>query len=445
MFFIMLVLGLLAVINPLLVVALPVAIGFLVCVVNPNIGIYALMAMLFLVPVTINAGWPGQTTTYVFFAALALSLGGRLSRAIRGTQSLVDSSAVLLLLLPIALAGVVHGVGTGEWLTHTRPLVVLVFVAWHVRAEGRLDPERLRRVAIMLAWAAPALLLLAAYQRVSGSWPVLDTFASSKSYTSKGDPSRTAAIMGHPILYGAYCMVAAVISAALRPQRWRWLLAAALLGLVLSGARSAWIGTAAALIVLLLLHRPKITFWGGYSALLITSVTVLAMIFYPQAINELVSSAVGRLENLTESSSALARNLRVDIAWIQITDTQDTWWWGLGPGALVAYFTVAKVGDNLAATFDNSYLSMWYEYGIISLVAFCIVGLCAILRKGDSAGRVLMLAVAAQIVFFDFYQWPLMIGAVALAGGLRATSSPGAAAESEPAGSPNNYYSLAKS
>jgi hypothetical protein len=415
----LLILGILAMFNPLLAVTVPLGIGFLVCMFRPSIGIYVLMALLFFVPVTINAGWPGQTTTYVFFAALALALGGRLSRAMTGKQSLADSSAILLLLLPIVLVGFIHGTAVGAWLTATRPLIVLVVVAWHVRAEVRLAPERLRSVAVMLAWAAPALLLLAAYQRIAGSWPVLDEFATSKSYTSRGDPSRTAAIMGHPILYGAYCMVTAVIVAALRPKWWKWLLAAALLGLVLSGARSAWIGTAAALLVLLAMHRPRITFWGWYSALLLACATLLAMIFYPQVLNDLVDTAAGRLENLTQSSSALARNLRVDIAWYQISGSGESWWWGLGPGALVEYFSGVQISDNLAATFDNSYLSLWYEYGVVTLAAFAVVALCAIFRRGSSVGRLLMLAIVTQICFFDFYQWPLMIGAIALAAGLR--------------------------
>jgi hypothetical protein len=43
----------------------------------------------------------------------------------------------------------------------------------------------------------------------------------------------------------------------------------------------------------------------------------------------------------------------------------------------------------------------------------------AILRKGGLLGRLLMLAVGVCIIFFDFYQWPLMIGAIALAVGSR--------------------------
>lgn len=418
------VFGLLAMINPVLVLAVPLAIGFLICIVKPNIGLYALIGMLFFVPVTINAGWPGQTTTYVFYAAMALTLGGRLSRIFKGTQPIGESAAMLWLLLPVALLGVVHGTGVGEWLTVARPLIVLVLVIWHVRAEARLSPERIRRAAVMVAWAAPALALLAIYQRITGSWPILDTFAVSKSYTSRGDPSRTSAIMGHAILYGSYCMVAAVISATLKPKWWKILLAAALVGLILSGARSAWIGAGIALFILLLIRRPKINFWGLYSGLLGSCLVVLAILLYPHAVNEVAAAFTGRLDNLAESSSALARNLRVDLAWRQITDTEDTWWWGLGPGALVLYFTVTKVGDNLAATFDNSYLSMWYEYGVIPLAVFSIVGLVAILRKGATTGRLLMLAVIAQIYFFDFYQWPLMIGAIGLAAGLRHQAVP---------------------
>jgi hypothetical protein len=415
----LLVLGLMALINPLLVVALLVAAGFIACTLKPDIGLYALMAILFFIPVTINAGWPGQTSTYVFFAALALAIGGRLARVLRGEQSISESAWVLWLLLPVALSGVVHGTNIGEWFTVARPLIVLVVVVWHVRAEARLSPERMRRVAVMIAWAAPALVLLAVYQRITGLWPVLDTFASSKSYTSRGDPSRTPAIMGHPIIYGSYCMVAAVISAALKPKQWEMLFAAAFMGLVLSGARSAWIGAAVALLVLLLIRRPKTNFRGLYSGLLVACAVVLAMILFPHAVAEVVASVSGRLENVAESSSALARNLRADLAWRQISDTDASWWWGLGPGSLVAYFTVTKVGDNLAAAFDNSYLSMWYEYGVIPVAIFSIVGLVAILRKGGSTGRLLMLALVAQIIFFDFYQWPLMTGAIALAVGLQ--------------------------
>jgi len=416
---VMLAMGLLALFKPILVLAVPAALAFLYCAVRPSVGLYALVAMLFFTPITINLGWPGQAVTYVFYAALALAVLGRLVRAITRKQRMFEAGWVLWFLLPIMFSGFIHGTSLGDWFTNVKPLLVLVVVSWHVVAEARLDPQRIRRVALMIAWAAPALFLLAAYQRVAGYWPVMDQFAIAKSYTSRGDAARSAAIMGHSILYGGYCMVTALISAVLAPKWWRVLLLASIGGLLLTGARSAWLGAAVALLVVLVVRRPKISFWGLYSGIVGLSLLLVAMIAFPHAVDEVVAAASGRLENFAESQSALARQLRVDLAWGQIAHTEFSWWWGLGPGALVAYFSSTKTKDNLAATFDNSYLTLWYDYGVIPVLLLAIMLLVMVLRPGALLGRVLALGIAVQIIFFDFYQWPLMIGAIALAAGLR--------------------------
>ncbi|WP_285247169.1 O-antigen ligase family protein [Pseudarthrobacter sp. efr-133-R2A-89] len=415
----MLAIAVLAVVKPILVLAVPVVAAFVYFIIRPGAGVYALVGMLFFTPVTINLGWPGQASTYVFYASLALAILGRIVRALTRKQKLSEAAWILLFLLPIMLTGLVHDTSFGGWFTNAKPLLVLVVVSWHVVAEARLDPQRIRRAALMVAWAAPALFLLAAFQRIAGYWPVLDQYAIARSYTSRGDAARSAAIMGHSILYGGYCMVTAVISAVLTPKWWKVLLTVSLGGLLLTGARSAWLAAAVALLIVFVIRRPKISFWGLYAGLLGLCALVLAMTSFPHAVDEVVAAASGRLENFAESASALARQLRVDLAWRQIAHTEFSWWWGLGPGALVAYFTVTKTADNLAATFDNSYLTLWYDYGVIPVVLFAVVLLAMILRKGPMLGRVLTLGIATQILFFDFYQWPLMIGAIALAAGLR--------------------------
>ena len=93
---------------------------------------------------------------------------------------------------------------------------------------------------------------------------------------------------------------------------------------------------------------------------------------------------------------------------------------GLGPGSLQQYFTHHSVSDGLAATFDNSYLSLWHDYGAITLavlVSLLSVGIAR--RSGSPPGRLLLLSTAVSIFFFDFYAWPLMLGVIMLAVGLR--------------------------
>lgn len=162
---------LLALVKPVLALAIPLAVGSIVCVLRPTVGLYLLVALLFFAPVTINLGWPGQATTYVFIGALALAVGGRLGRALSRNQRFLEAGGILWLLIPLALVGVVHGTSPSEWFTHTRPLLVLVVVCWHVVAEARLDPQRLRRVAVIVARAAPALFLMAAHQCIAGYSP----------------------------------------------------------------------------------------------------------------------------------------------------------------------------------------------------------------------------------------------------------------------------------
>lgn len=404
---------------PTLVALGVAALAFIACALKPNVSLYVIFALAFFTPVTISVGLPGLMLTYVFGAILFLCVAGRFVRALTKEQALGTSAGYLLWLVPIVVIGAVHGVGPIALQEAARPLIVLIVLLWHVSAEAKLSPERLRRVALMIAGVAPLLLLLAVYQRAAGYWPVLDELAISPSYKSTGDASRSAAIMGHPILYSAYCMVAITVAIAIR-SKWSTLIwVSAGLGLILSGSRSAWVATALVLALYVIARRPKPTPGGLGIAFVAITVVMAAAVFTPGAVDNVYGTLSGRLNDLAESESALARILRTDLAWQQITDSSETFFLGLGPGALVAYFAQNAVGDNLAKTFDNSYLTLWYEYGFFGAAALSTLVFLTLAHKGAATGKLLIIGVATQIFLFDFYQWPLMLAALALAVALR--------------------------
>lgn len=98
---------------------------------------------------------------------MTLAVGGRLSRVVRGTLGIGDHWPFYGSSFRSRCGGVVQGTAASAWFTDARSLIGLVVVVWHVREEAKLRLGRMRCIALMVAWAAPALVLLAVSQRVA--------------------------------------------------------------------------------------------------------------------------------------------------------------------------------------------------------------------------------------------------------------------------------------
>ena len=226
----------------------------------------------------------------------------------------------------------------------------------------------MRQVARWLAWAGVLIAALAIYQRLTGTWPILDQLATSSAYTSGAGVGRSAGTAGHPIIYGSYCMAMMGVSLALRGRWWLVPFGANGIGLLLSGSRSAWIGIVGGLALWYLTRPRKITAKGVKAALISIGAGAVLLLAGPQVVREVVATAAGRLTNLTGSAAANARYLRSGEAWTGIRESFHSLVFGKGPEAHVRFFQEVGVGDGQAQTFDNSYLTLWYDFGAIGLL-----------------------------------------------------------------------------
>ncbi len=378
-----------------------------------------LLAVMVFVPVTADPGYPVRPVWTVLLVATAIALLGRAYRFDPRAPLASPGLSAMLLPLVATLAALFHWRGPRVLLVALLPFACYAVIVWYVVDEARQDPDAFKRLARGLTWAGVPLLLLALYQRATGTWPVLDELAVSNAFTAHAGPDRAAGTMGHPIIYGTYCMAMICVAIVLRGRLWQVPFAANALGLLLSGSRSAWIGTAAALVVWYLAQRRKVTRRGVATVVGVAVVGAGLAVVGPQPVRRLAGTVWSRLENLTGSSSATARYQRSGQAWSGIWDNAGTVLFGQGPEAHVRFFTEVGIDDGLAQTFDNSYLTLWYDFGAVTVLALVVL-LASLLwrRRRSLASRLLVVALAVQAWFFDCFLWPSAVAVLVLAVGL---------------------------
>jgi O-antigen ligase len=244
---------------------------------------------------------------------------------------------------------------------------------------------------------------------------VLDTFATSSAFTSASAAGRSVGTVGHPIVYGTFCMVTMCAALGLRGRLWGVPFAAGAVGLVLSGSRSAWIGMAVALVVWWVAHRRRITRRHLYLLAGLAAGVGAAAAIGPRPVRSVLGFVADRLSNLTGSASATARYHRTAAAMSGIRESAATFLLGRGPQAHVEFFQQVGIDDGLAQTFDNSYLTLWYDFGLLALLVFVAVLAVLLIRARSTTARMLVAGFAAQIWFFDFYVWPSAAATLLLA------------------------------
>lgn len=221
--------------------------------------------------------------------------------------------------------------------------------------------------------------------------------------------------MGHPLVYGTFAMGMALIALGLRFRGWRYAYIANMVGLVLSGTRSAWAAALCALVLWYIAQPRKLSLRGAATTVVSAAAAYAIWKIGPPIVAQTVSVAANRVDNVTQSESATARFERSGTAMSQITDNVWSIIFGHGPESHVLFFRTIGIPDGLAQTFDNTYLSLWYESGVLGAAAFVFVAAMLLLGYRSLTGRMIVGAFVAQILFFDFLLWPCA-AAVALLG-----------------------------
>lgn len=399
---------------------------------TPSRLMYALFGVLLLVPVTADPGYPTEPVWVVLLVATAIAVFGRVQRFHPDTPLASVGMAGFALPVTVVVAGLAHWNGPKALVFALVPFVCYAVIAWHVVEEARQDPESLRRVATAVAWLGVPVALLAVYQRATGTWPILDDLATSNAFTSSGGAGRSVGTIGHPIVYGTYCMMSMCVTLALRGRLWQLPFAAGAVGLLLSGSRSAWIGMACAAVVWYLAQQRKVTRRGVSLVAAFVAAGGVLVLVGPGPVRGALDILRSRLSNVTGSSSATARYSRYDAAWSGLWEGPDTVLFGRGAEAHVRFFQEVGIGDYLAQTFDNSYLTLWYDFGLIALLPFLAILALLLVRSRSLAARMLVVAIAVQIFFFDFYLWPCAAAVLILAAGLAIPADSGRATATSP-------------
>lgn len=396
-----------AAIHPVVLLAIP-AVAVAWCLHKPGRILPLLFGCLLLLPATTTI--QAISPSGLLLIATGLAVLAAVQRGDLSMQSQVRYVAPFLLI--VLAMSVANWPGERTFQIAMRTFLFVAIIAWHVTREARYHPRDARRAAVVVLWASAPVAILSVYQRVSGTWPVIDDLASGKQYTSAAYAGRVAGTLGHPIIYGLVAATMVVVALGLRPRCWQLLLVANGAGVLLSGSRSAFLGLAAVAVVLLVksraaVLRPIVAYW------LAVAVALVAVAVSVGAASSVFDDLQRRLD-LAGDVSGAARSTRLEIGWSLVTADPVTFLFGHGANAYQTLLTSANVfGDTEANTFDNTYILFWYDYGALAVAAF--VGLLAIgVLRGREPGSMIVLLFSTAIFFFDIPSWPAALGVTLL-------------------------------
>jgi putative inorganic carbon (HCO3(-)) transporter len=186
-----------------------------------------------------------------------------------------------------------------------------------------------------------------------------------------------------PNIFAAYLMTAGAFAAPVvlesrrRLLRWGGLALIVLIGgsLFVTFSRGAWLGSAVAALIILVLSRLDAR--AKIAILLIVALAVpLAFAALPQRFLE------SKLTNLGQDPSAQARVLMAESAWRIVQDHP----WGVGIGAYPDVFPAYRFGSVRAGLIEShtAYLTLLVEIGFFGLILFLWM-LCAFAVRAVSA------------------------------------------------------------
>lgn len=324
-----------------------------------------------------------------------------------------------LLIAGIPLAGLaLTGVGSPTTvITATAPILAAVSATTALVHFARTDQDGFRAIVVSLIYLSFPIVLIAIYQRITGTWPVLDQFAR---LSSAGSDGRSAANFGHPIIYGVFAQTMAVSAWFYRPSLWQLAVFGNVVGLVLTGTRGSWVAFLVMLALSLIVFARQAgrsvnfsrTVGGACAAILTVAVLVIA---FPTAFQSTVNSVETRLDSVAAKSSTEAREARARLAVKSIGSGPETLIIGHGPGAAQNFWIrTGNLGDTGAATFDSSYLTVAYDYGLLGGGLLSLALILFALLPGQAVGRIVVVGLGVSLYTFDWAGWPSVVALIAI-------------------------------
>lgn len=290
------------------------------------------------------------------------------------------------------------------------------------RAQDPASPRRqtvasstLTTVLLFMLAAALAEALLGVYQavlRVGPEWFVVGRFL--RAYGTFDQPNPFAGYLNHALPLGYALLLAVISQRRSHRQAWQVLALAAWLAVVglasvLSFSRGAWLGLAAAAVVITLLHSRRTAGFALVGSLLAAAVLFLG------SVNLLPAAVSQRFSTITDDVRIFdARAVEVTDANFAVVERMAHWqaawdmfyarpWLGWGAGnypAAYPQFRLAGWKEDLGHA-HNVFLNVAAEMGLVGLAAYLIFLVCALLvcwQAARSAPAPLARAIALGVL-----------------------------------------------
>lgn len=408
--------------NPLIGVGTGLLIALVILLRTAAYTARATAVVVLFAPATVAYTGSLEPPTVVMLATAALVAVGTLQRMTAKQREPYLPSGMLAIAALMVLASLLAGSSPASILIAARPYALVILLVWYFTREARLDPANFRTILLIVVWVAAAVSVLSLYQRAASVWPLLDDFATGVQYTARGYGGRPGGTLGHPILFGAMAALGAILCLSVRGRIWAVALVINGVGVLNSGSRSAYVALAVAVLCYAVAEGPSRIFRSGpvIAVTLLTSIAVPVTLIVP-SFAVFFQDVWARLDISTDVSGQ-ARNLRGELALSLILETPDTTLIGHGARSDVAYLTQFSIGDGQALTFDNTYLALWHNHGLLVLLPL-VAGLAWAFVRGNSTSRALLAAFAAMLFFVDATTWPSLLAFGAIAQACRSSPS----------------------
>jgi hypothetical protein len=223
--------------------------------------------------------------------------------------------------------------------------------------------------------------------------------------------------MGHPIIFGAISTVGMALALIIKGRFWIVPFVTCLAGLINSGSRSSFLAAGLSLAVYLVSkNRARILTPRNVARTFFVAIAVSPFLVFSQSVADIINSISERL-NVFGDVSGNARNLRAETATARIFESFETIALGHGALADIRYITSFGLRDSEAPTFDNFYLSLWHNFGLLALLPLIVI-LFVAFRSGTNGSRIVLVIFASMLFFVDITGWPSLIAIGALAAGI---------------------------
>jgi O-Antigen ligase len=372
--------------------------------------LYCIFLMFFIIiPPTLNItflGYKWPTVLWgliIMFSAVIYLFGGMHIRWWKYTIIIVPG---ILLLTPLQFGG-------SSKIFALLPVICLIMLYLSsLKAHRKNTISEISRLIII--WSIP-LSIYAITQYALRYWPILDEI-SVVDFRSDAYFGRAASTFGHPIMYGSFSGVAIIIVlfSNIRVGIKFMLIPINLIGMIISGSRSALIPLSIILTITILtylvrlLRRPVLT---RRIVIFVFSTLLPFLLVLIFAGNKLLSSAdLSRYQNITESYSFVYRTSQWGAAYSRIMHNNQTVFFGYGPGAANELLKTQRLIPLFGPkTFDNSYITLAYDYGALGVFIIGITILYLLFSRSSLRGRLVVLFLSINAAFFDAFLWPAFL------------------------------------